>query len=383
MSGTHAARAACGAAPRPSLTVLTPRREIWDWRWQMRERMRSPQALAERLPGLTRLDEIARVAEKYPMAVTPYYASLIEEPDPGDPIFRQCVPHPDELRSPAYAEPDPMREEAHSPADRLVHRYPNRALSLVSTMCAMYCRHCTRKRLAGVREGFLPRDALRKQIAYLRRRPEVDDVILSGGDPLTMPTRRLEEILAAFRSLDSVNVIRIGTRAPVTLPMRITDELCDALARHHPVWVCTHFNHPRELTPEAAEACEKLAAAGAPVLNQTVLLRGVNDDADTLRELFAGLVAHRIKPYYLFQCDLVRGVEHFRTPLQQGLDIMHELRRRLSGFACPQFVLDAPQGAGKIPLQTDYIVRRGERETVLRTPDGACVAYPEPEEARA
>jgi len=344
----------------------------------MRNRVRTPSELAAQWPDLPDLELVEHVARTFPMAISPYYLSLVEEPTPSDPIFRQCVPQPEELLSPTFCVPDPLQEEEHSPVPGLVHRYPNRALSLVSSTCAMYCRHCTRKRLAGVKEETVSPETLSQQVAYLHEHPEINDVIISGGDPMTMSSARLEEALRSFRSVPSVNVIRIGTRVPVTLPMRVSDELAGMLAKYHPVWVCTHFNHPREVTAQAQAACECLLRVGIPLMNQTVLLRGVNDSADTLADLFSALIAMRVRPYYLFQCDLVRGVEHFRTPLRSGADIMQELRRKISGIACPQFIVDAPNGGGKIPAGPDYIVGSSPTETILRSSDGKHVIYPEP-----
>ncbi len=361
-----------------NITVLSRDGALWDWRAQMRARVRTGAELAAALPDLQDPEGVDRVAQVYPMAISPYYLSLIDEADPRDPIFRQCVPQPEELLPQPFNSPDPLHEQAHSPVPRLVHRYANRALCLTSTRCAVYCRHCTRKRIAGIRETFISPEAVDRQICYLHEHPEVDDVILSGGDPLTMPTKRLEGILAAFRAVESVRVIRIGSRVPVTLPMRITDELCEAISKYQPVWLCTHFNHPREITPEAEEACERLVCAGIPVLNQTVLLHGVNDNAETLGRLFASLFAMRVQPYYLFQCDLVQGVEHLRTPLRTGIDIMSQLRQRISGPACPQFIVDAPDGGGKIPVAPDYVVERRPHETVLRSSGGKLVVYPDP-----
>lgn len=349
-----------------------------DWRWQMRNRVMTAGELACRLPGVSNLDAINRVALKYPMAISPYYLSLIQSPDASDPIFSQCVPQPQELESPTFCVPDPLEEETHSPVPGLVHRYRDRALSLVSSTCANYCRHCTRKRLAGVKERFATSAVLADQVSYLRAHPEIDDLVISGGDPLTMTTARLDRALAAFRSVPSVQVIRIGTRAPVTMPMRITDTLCSMLDKHHPLWVCTHFNHPREVTPEAAQACDKLLRVGIPIMNQSVLLRGVNDRTETMIDLLKSLIAIRVRPYYLFQCDLVQGVEHFRTPLSCGTEIMEAVRGKISGIACPQFIVDAPNGAGKIPVGAQHIVSRSPAETVLRSCEGELVRYPEP-----
>jgi len=340
--------------------------------------VKTAEELAAALPGFHDGEAIHAVARRYPMAISPYYLSLIEEPSSSDPIFQQCVPQSGELLSPPYCTADPLHESRHSPVPRLVHRYADRVLSLVSTTCATYCRHCTRKRMAGVKERFIDPATVARQVDYIRRHPEVNEVILSGGDPLTMTTERLEDIVAAFRSVSSVRVIRIGTRAPVTMPMRITSDLCEMLARYHPVWLCTHFNHHREITAAAEEACEKLLRAGVPVMNQTVLLRGINDSADTMIELCRALLAIRVQPYYLYQCDLVRGVEHFRTPISRGIEIMEALRGRIGGMGIPQFIIDGPNGAGKIPVGPDYIIERAPTYTVLRNYEGKRVTYPEP-----
>jgi lysine 2,3-aminomutase len=265
------------------------------------------------------------------------------------------------------------------PVPGLVHRYPDRALVIATTTCAMYCRHCTRKRAAGQREnGALPPQRLRRIAPYLAAHPQIRDVIISGGDPFTLPTAVLERVLMAVRSAPAVEIVRIGTRTPATLPMRITDELVEMLRRHHPLYVNLHFNHPRELTPRAAEACRRLADAGIPLGNQTVLLRGVNDDAATLETLFRALLRLRVRPYYLFQCDLVHGVEAFRTPVARGIEIMEYLRGRMSGLGIPTFVVDAPHGGGKIPLLPNYLVSLSPTHTVLRNSEGMIVAYPEP-----
>jgi lysine 2,3-aminomutase len=264
------------------------------------------------------------------------------------------------------------------PVPGLVHRYRDRALLLATTVCAAYCRHCTRKRVAGQTETCLSRIRLTQATEYLSVHPEVRDVIVSGGDPLTMSTQSLERVLNALREVPSVEIIRIGTRTPVVLPMRIEGTLVRMLRRYHPVYVNTHFNHPIELTAEAGQACMRLADAGIPVGNQTVLLRGVNDDPGTLATLFRGLLRVRVRPYYVFQCDLVRGVEHFRTPLHKGIEIMDRLRGRLSGLAIPTFVVDAPNGGGKIPLLPDYVVSADAAGTLLRNYQGRRVTYPEP-----
>ena len=370
------------APGRPARPSVKPAehisREQWaDWRWQMRHRFRTVDELLELFPTL-RIDSIAQVASKFPLAVTPYYASLIARPDDSDPIFRMCVPQVDELYNPPFLRDDPLEEGEDMPVPGLVHRYPDRALLIATTTCSTYCRHCTRKRVAGTREVSISARRLRQVVTYLTAHPEVSDVIVSGGDPLTMSTEAIERVLSALREVPSVEVIRIGTRTPVAMPQRITDELVQMLRKYHPIWVNTHFNHPKELTPESIAACGRLVDAGIPLGNQTVLLRGVNDGPLVMEKLCRGLVRARVRPYYLFQCDLVRGVEHFRTPITRGIEIMEYLRGRLSGIAIPTFVVDAPHGGGKIPVLPTYIVSMSPTHTVLRNFEGVLVTYPEP-----
>jgi lysine 2,3-aminomutase len=264
------------------------------------------------------------------------------------------------------------------PVPGLVHRYPDRALFIATTTCSMYCRHCTRKRVAGTRESSISQRRIEQVCAYLSEHPEISDVIVSGGDPLTMSDESIEMILSALRKIPSVQVIRIGTRVPVVLPMRITDSLVAMLKKYHPLWINTHFNHPDEITPESIEACTKLADAGIPLGNQSVLLRNVNDTPQIIEQLCRQLVRMRVRPYYLYQCDLVRGIEHFRTPVSRGIEIMEYLRGRLSGIAIPMFVIDAPHGGGKIPIMPNYIVSTSPTHTVIRNFEGMLVSYPEP-----
>jgi lysine 2,3-aminomutase len=343
----------------------------------MRHRIRCVDELLERFPGIDTRG-IALAAERFPMAVTPYYASLVKSAGFSDPVFRMCVPEVEELSDPDFLSDDPLEEDSDMPVPGLVHRYPDRVLFIVTTTCASYCRHCTRKRVAGSRDWSVSARRLQMVVEYLSAHPEVTDVIVSGGDAFTLATEALEKILSALRSVASVEVIRIGTRAPVVMPMRITEELTSMLRRFHPVWVNTHFNHPNELTPEAAAACARLVDAGIPMGNQSVLLRGVNDDPKVIERLCRGLVRMRVRPYYLFQCDLVRGVEHFRTPLAKGIEIMEYMRGRVGGIAIPQFVVDAPHGGGKIPILPNYIISTSPTHTVLRNFEGMLVSYPEP-----
>jgi len=365
-------------ASAPSLPQQNPK---WnDWRWQIRNRIRTFKDLVEFFPALRSSSGISRVAEKYPMAITPYYASLIKTTDLSDPVFQMSVPQAQELFAPDFLHADPLEEEEDMPVPGLVHRYRDRALLMATTMCSMYCRHCTRKRVAGYRESCIDVPQLDAIVGYLRVHPEIKDVIISGGDPMTMSTSLLERILESVRSVPSVDIIRIGTRVPVVMPQRITNELTTMLAKYHPLWINTHFNHPNEITAESAAACAKLANAGLPIGNQTVLLRGINDSPQVMEELCRGLVKMRVRPYYLFQCDLVRGVEHFRTPISRGIEIMEYLRGRLSGLAIPAYVVDTPHGGGKIPVLPNYVVSSSPTHTVLRNYEGMIVNYPEPME---
>lgn len=353
--------------------------EPWDdWTWQMRNRIRSIAALKRRFPSLKTSSAMAAAAERFPLAITPYYASLIRRLDVSDPVYSMCIPDGKETVESSLLADDPLGEDDNMPVPGLIHRYGDRALLLATTGCAAYCRHCTRKRVAGQTEVCISAVRLAQATDYLSMHPEIRDVIVSGGDPLTLKTGALERVIRAIREVPSVDIIRIGTRVPVVLPMRITEELVGMLRRYHPLYVNTHFNHPAELTPDAETACERLADAGIPMGNQTVLLRGVNDRPRLLGDLFRRLLRVRVRPYYLFQCDLVRGIEHFRTPLSRGIEIMEYLRGRMSGLAIPSFVVDAPYGGGKIPLLPNYVVSTSPSHTVLRNFAGDLVSYPEP-----
>ncbi|MEI6971135.1 MAG: KamA family radical SAM protein [bacterium] len=362
----------------PTLRAMARSPQWSDWHWQLRNRIRSLAKLAELFPRLDISRDALKAAEKFPQAVTPYYASLAQTSDISDPVLRMSVPQHDELFNPPFLKDDPLAEESHMPIPGLVHRYPDRALFLVTSACPVYCRHCTRKRVTGERESKISAARLQHTVEYLTAHPEIKDVVVSGGDPLTMSDSAIEAIIEALRSVPSVEIIRIGTRTPVTLPFRITDELVARLRKYHPIWINTHFNHPCEITPESTEACRRLADAGFPLGNQSVLLKGVNDDATVMETLLRGLVRIRVRPYYLFQCDLVAGVEHFRTPLSKGIEIMNHLRGRLSGIAIPTFVVDLPDGCGKVPVLPEYVVSKSPTETVFRNGAGVRAGYPEP-----
>ena len=354
------------------------------WQRQLRRAARSLDELRARfLPGLEITPEMREAERRFPTAVTEHYASLVERPDFSDPIFRQCVPSGEELVPAPWASRDPLAEEPCSPLPRLVRRYPDRAVLLACDACACRCRHCFRKRVSA-RGGPAVSDAELAAVArWLRANPEVEDVLVSGGDPLVLPDARVAAILDALRSVPTVRVVRIATRLPATLPARFTRGLVRILAAARrgggpAVFVSAHFNHPRELAPEAAEACARLVDAGIPVQNQAVLLRGVNDDPATMEALCRALYRIRVRPYYLFQADLAEGIEHLRTPLATGLRIMARLRANLSGPAIPNFCLDPPGHAGKIELAPATVERRSRGATTLRAGDGALFRYPDP-----
>lgn len=373
MSGMVQLRASRGA---------TPSTEEWsDWRWQIRHALHTRDALAEVLALSPEEDAGCAHAERggFALGITPYYAKLMDAADPTCPIRRQAVPVLAEQEQSPGDMRDPLGEEAHEVAPHLVQRYPDRVLLLVTDRCAVYCRFCTRSRMVGDGGGPVSLEKLGPAFAYLRAHTEIKDVILSGGDPLAMGTERLVSIVRALREIPSVETIRLATRVPVTLPMRITDELVQALRPYHPLWLMTHFNHPRELSPEAVAACEKLANAGFPVMNQSVLLRGVNDDAGTLEQLFRSLLRVRVRPYYLLQMDPVQGTGHLRTPLKRGLELMQQLQGRVSGIALPKFICDTPGGKGKVHLAPNAVQDMSGGRTTLKTFRGELVDYIDPE----
>lgn len=352
-----------------------------DWKWQYRHRITNAEALGKYLRfSEDEKADISLCLAKFRMALTPYYASLIHPDDPQDPIRMQAVPSARELILNDNDLADPLNEVGDSPVKHLVHRYPDRVLLLVTCQCAMYCRHCTRRRIVGEEDRMITEKGLEKALAYIRAHGEIRDVLISGGDPFTMSTEKLEHIVSALRTIPHVDIIRIGTRTPVVLPMRITDELCDMLRKYHPIWINTHFNHPREITPEAEAACARIVDAGIPLGNQSVLLRGVNDDASIMKELLLKLCHMRVRPYYLYQCDLSQGISHFRTRVETGIEIIHALTGNISGYAVPKFVIDAPGGGGKIPVQYDYLLHKDDGEVVLENWQGKTYRYPQPKE---
>ena len=354
--------------------------EQWnDWKWQVKNRIETLEDL-KKYVSLTPEEEegVKKTLQTLRMAITPYYISLIDPENPNCPVRRQAVPTGKETyQSPADLL-DPLHEDEDSPVPGLTHRYPDRVLLLITDMCSMYCRHCTRRRFAGQKDAESAVDRIDRAIEYIAKTPQVRDVLLSGGDALMVSDERLEYIISRLRQIPHVEIVRIGSRTPVVCPQRITDNLVNMLKKYHPIWLNTHFNHPQEVTKEATEACAKLANAGIPLGNQTVLLRGVNDCVNTMKKLMHELVKMRVRPYYIYQCDLSMGIEHFRTPVSKGLEIIEGLRGHTSGYAVPTFVVDAPGGGGKTPVMPQYVVSQSPGRVVLRNFEGVITTYTEP-----
>ena len=350
-----------------------------DWRWQLRRAVTSLEAVIQyaKIPP-EEIAAINRVIEKYPVIIPPYYLCLINFQQLQDPIRLQSFPMREEVELSQEGEPDPLEEEEDMPVPGLIHRYPDRVLMQVTNLCPMNCRHCTRKR--EWEEGVWTRSEaeIDRMVDYLARTPQIRDVLLSGGDPLVLSTPKLEKILAKIRRVPHIEILRIGTRFPVVLPQRIDPEFAEMLSRLRPLWVNTHFNHPREITREAALACDRLQRAGIPMNNQSVLLRGVNDNLPVMKALCHGLLKMGVRPYYLYQCDPVRGTEHLRTSLWKGIEIIEGLRGHTTGFAVPQFVIDAPGGGGKIPIGPNYFLGETEDGVMLRNYEGLVFEYKNP-----
>ena len=353
--------------------------EKWnDWRWQLSHRLNTAEDF-EKVISLTDSEREALNAQGlFRVEITPYFVSLIDPDDPNDPVRKQVIPTSSEIAPFTGMMEDSLAEDRHSPVPGLVHRYPDRVLMLVTTQCASYCRYCTRSRIVGDPTATFSRAEFEMQIEYLKRTPQVRDVLLSGGDPLTLAPKILEELLSRLREIPHIEIIRIGSRVPVFMPMRVTDELCDMLQKYHPLWMNIHVNHPNEITAELAQACDKLTRAGIPLGNQSVLLAGVNDCVHIQRNLVHDLVRIRVRPYYLYQCDLVEGAGHFRTPVAKGIEIIEGLRGHTSGYAVPTFVVDAPGGGGKIPVQPNYMISASDHKVALRNYEGYITAYEEP-----
>jgi lysine 2,3-aminomutase len=356
--------------------------EQWnDWKWQVKNRIETFDQLKKYIPLTPEEEEgVKKSLETLRMAITPYYLSLIDKDNPDCPIRMQAVPYIEELNQSPYDLLDPLHEDGDSPVPGLTHRYPDRVLFLITDMCSMYCRHCTRRRFAGQNDSQSPSDRIQQGIDYIARTPQVRDVLLSGGDALMVSDKMLESIIQRLRAIPHVEIIRIGTRTPVVCPQRITEDLVNMLKKYHPIWVNTHFNHPDEITPETTLACERMANAGIPLGNQSVLLRGINDCVHIMRRLVHGLVKIRVRPYYIYQCDLSIGLKHFRTTVSKGIEIIEGLRGHTSGYAVPTFVVDAPGGGGKIPVMPTYLISQSPGKVVLRNFEGVITTYSEPDD---
>ena len=355
--------------------------EKWnDWRWQLSHRLNSVEEI-EQVFKLTDSERKAlQTSGLFRVDVTPYFISLVDPDDPNDPVRKQIIPRSDEMQAFTAMMEDSLAEDRHSPVPGLVHRYPDRVLMLVTTQCASYCRYCTRSRIVGDPGQTFSQQEFDDQIEYLKRTPQVRDVLLSGGDPLVLAPKILEKILTRLREIPHIEIIRIGSRVPVFLPMRVTQDLCDMLEKFHPLWLNIHVNHPNEISQELAEATGRLARAGIPLGNQSVLLAGVNDCVHIQRELVQKLTRVLVRPYYLYQADLVEGGGHFRTPVAKGIEIIEGLRGHTSGYAVPQFIVDAPGGGGKIPVMPNYQISASDHKIILRNYEGYITTYEEPVE---
>jgi lysine 2,3-aminomutase len=368
-----------GRQKPPGIWADVPLEKWTDWRWQLGHRLNTVEELG-RVIHLTP-EEVKGLSApgRFRVDITPYFASLIDPDDPGCPIRRQVIPTDKELVPFTAEMVDSLGEDAHSPVPGLVHRYPDRVLMLVTTQCASYCRYCTRSRIVGDPSAQFSRSDYDQQIRYISGNPQVRDVLVSGGDPLVLPQRILEDLLRRLRAIPHVEVVRIGSRVPVFMPQRITPELVDMLRQYHPLWMNVHFNHPKEFTPEVEVALARLADAGIPLGCQSVLLAGVNDCPNVMKDLVHKLVRNRVRPYYVYQCDLVHGAGHFRTPVAAGMQIIESLRGHTSGFAVPTFVIDAPRGGGKIPIMPNYLLSQSTDRVVVRNFEGFISTYSQPE----
>jgi len=356
-----------------------PESDWYNYKWQLANVIKDIDAL-KKIVLLTTQEQkdVAACLKKFTMSITPYYAALMDKSDPSCPVRLQAIPRIMELNDDPSDLADPLHEDVDSPVPGLTHRYPDRVLLLVTNICSMNCRHCTRRRLVGHTDVHMPKENLEKAFKYIEEHEEVRDVLISGGDPLVLPDENIEEILKRLRSIKHVEILRIGTRTPVVMPMRITDGLVNMLKKYHPLFINTHFNHPKEMTWEAHEACAKLADAGIPLGNQSVLLRKVNDCPQIMKKLMHELLMARVKPYYIYQCDLSRGISHFRTPVSKGIEIMENLRGHTTGMAVPTFVIDAPGGGGKTPVMPNYVISQNDHRVVLRNYEGVITTYTEP-----
>lgn len=354
--------------------------ELWnDWKWQVRNRIETLDELKKYIK-LKPEEEIgiSHCLDTFRMAITPYYLSLIDLNDPNDPIRKQAIPTEAELYFAPEESADSLHEDTDSPVKGLTHRYPDRVLLLITDCCAAYCRHCTRRRMVGQTDNALPRKQIDDCIEYIRNHPEVRDVLVSGGDVFMQSDEKLEYVISSLRAIKHVQIIRLGTRTPIVMPQRITSDLCNMLKKYHPIWVNVHFNHPNEITSEASQACAMLADAGIPLGNQSVLLSGVNDCVHVMKKLVNELVRIRVRPYYIYACDLSLGLSHFRAPVSKGIEIIEALRGHTSGFCVPTFVVDAPGGGGKIPVMPNYVLSQTPNKVILRNYEGVITTYTEP-----
>lgn len=357
-------------------------REKWDdWKWQLQNTVTSIEQLSEIIP----FDDLERVKvqktfSKYKFAVAPYYLSLADPTNPRCPFRLQSIPSDAELEVEPEEMSDPLNEDADMAVPNVVHRYPDRVLVTINSACSMYCRFCTRRRFVLDKEGHKDRNEIDLMVDYIDSHPEIRDVIVSGGDSLMMGERKLMEIFSRIRAIPHVEILRIASKIPCVLPMRITEDLVQALKIFKPLYFMTHFNHPYELTPEAKLACDRIVEGGIPMMNQTVLLRGVNSDARIMKKLMQELLTFRVKPYYIYQCDLSEGISHFRTPIEKGVEIIESLRGHTSGLAVPEFVIDAPGGGGKVPIGPQYLISQSDKKVVIRNYEGTIATYPQPEE---
>jgi lysine 2,3-aminomutase len=356
-----------------------PKEKWMDWRWQLSHRLNSVEDFEQILQLTDSERKGLSQSDLFRVDITPYFVSLIDPNDPNDPIRKQVIPQEGEIVPFTGMMEDSLAEDRDSPVPGLVHRYPDRVLMLTTTQCASYCRYCTRSRIVGDPTETFSKAEFEKQLDYIRRTPQVRDVLLSGGDPLTLSPKILEFLLSQLREIPHVEIIRLGSRTPVFMPMRVTDELCEMLSQYHPLWMNIHVNHPNEITKELADACDKLSRAGIPLGNQSVLLAGINDCVHIQRKLVHDLVKIRVRPYYLYQCDLVHGAGHFRTPVSKGIEIIEGLRGHTSGYSVPTFVVDAPGGGGKIPVGPNYLISQSDHKIVLRNFEGFITTYEEPE----
>ena len=363
----------------PSAWKGISEKEWNDWRWQLRHRVTKLEQLQEILQLIPEeIEGIKQSKGRLALAVTPYFVSIMDSSNPNCPIRRQAIPRIEECHLSKNDMVDPCGEDKNSPVSGLVHRYPDRVLLLVTDQCATYCRYCTRRRLVGSNERPITQGNFEEVLKYLKTHKKVRDVLLSGGDPLLLENERLEEILSRLRMIPHIELLRIGTRAPVTLPQRITVGLVRMLKKYHPLMISIHFTHPKEITDAVRRACNELADGGIPLGSQTVLLKGINDKPNVMKKLVHELLKIRVRPYYIYQCDLATGTEHFRTSVATGIQIIEKLRGHTTGYAIPTYVIDAPGGGGKIPIEPDYVISKGKGKLVLRNYEGQVFEYPEP-----